>query len=324
LDITLLKVVFILLSLLASTNCDDFVLDATTNVTLIGTAGMFTNPVRSGQSVAIRTNEGNVYFVDAGRDVVDKSLKANIKTNEFKVIFITHLHSDHTVGLTDFILTSASESQRNFVLKVYGPIGIQKMIDHILKGWEEDIYQRTHLEDQPISYEVEVHENPEDGGEVYSDASIKVTAVRTVHTNWKYAYGYLFEPTTGGKIMVSGDTVFNKNIRKASKKVDILVHEVFSLTGATAHNTPTHDEVELMEGLHTSGIELGKLANKAKPNLVVLTHVALLGQTPAVLLGEIAQNFDGPVYQGADTDMYSLKNGKTTLYTITGSVVELN
>ena len=55
---------------------------------------------------------------------------------------------------------------------------------------------------------------------------------------------------------------------------------------------------------HTSGADLGKLANKAKPKLLVLTHQLFAGHDHEPLLREVKQYYDGPVVSGQDLDVY--------------------
>ena len=79
------------------------------------------------------------YLVDLGAGVVrrakaavvDRGIKALEPTN-LRVAFVTHLHSDHTVGYPDLILTPWVLGRR-VPLEVYGPSGIQAMTEHLLE-----------------------------------------------------------------------------------------------------------------------------------------------------------------------------------------------
>ena len=63
-------------------------------------------------------------------------------TGKPKRAVITHLHSDHTVGLPDVIFTSwVMERTKPFAL--YGPPGIERMVTSIAEAWTEDIQIRT-------------------------------------------------------------------------------------------------------------------------------------------------------------------------------------
>src|ERR1051326_4116098 len=107
-----------------------------TQLVVLGTGTPIINPDRSGPSVAVVVN-GSAYLVDFGPGVVrraaaaarDKHIDALIPKN-LKVVFATHLHSDHTVGLSDLYLTPAVEG-RPGALELYGPPGIADMARHI-------------------------------------------------------------------------------------------------------------------------------------------------------------------------------------------------
>src|SRR5215468_4109348 len=81
-----------------------------TQVVILGTGTPILDPDRSGPAVAVVVN-GAAYLVDFGPGVVrraaaaarDKKIDALMPAN-LKVAFATHLHSDHTAGLSDLYL----------------------------------------------------------------------------------------------------------------------------------------------------------------------------------------------------------------------------
>src|SRR6267154_1782485 len=115
----------------------------TTQIVMLGTGTPGPDPVRSGPATAIVVN-GTPYLVDFGPGVVRRAAAAEKKgvkglaVNNLKYAFVTHLHSDHTTGYPDLILTPWV-LERNEPLEVYGPAGIASMTDHILKAYQEDI-----------------------------------------------------------------------------------------------------------------------------------------------------------------------------------------
>ena len=118
-----------------------------TQVVLLGTGTPGPDPERSGPCTAIVVN-GTPYLVDIGTGVVrraaaarNKGIKALEPTN-LKIAFITHLHSDHTLGFADFMLTPWIMG-RHEPLEVYGPPGTAAMADYLLKAYEVDIKTRT-------------------------------------------------------------------------------------------------------------------------------------------------------------------------------------
>jgi len=104
-------------------------------------------------------------------------------------LLVTHLHSDHTLGYPDLIFTSWVMGRKKPLL-AYGPAGLQRMTDHLIAAYAEDIRIRTEgLEHQtPGGYRVDVHEiRP---GKVYDNEGVRVTAIPVLHGNWREAYGY--------------------------------------------------------------------------------------------------------------------------------------
>jgi ribonuclease Z len=80
-----------------------------------------------------------------------------------RIAFLTHLHSDHTAGYPDLILTPWSVG-RSEPLEVYGPTGLKHMTDHILEAYRDDIAIRRRdkhvlgVPKQADGYKVQAHE----------------------------------------------------------------------------------------------------------------------------------------------------------------------
>ena len=66
-------------------------------VILLGTGTPNPDIDRLGPSVAITVGE-NVYIIDFGTGVVRRAVEARIKVTKLTRAFLTHLHSDHTIG----------------------------------------------------------------------------------------------------------------------------------------------------------------------------------------------------------------------------------
>jgi len=85
-----------------------------TQVVMLGTGTPYADPERSGPATAIVVN-GTPYLVDCGPGVVRRIAQAHkngvegLTPQKVAVLFITHLHSDHTVGYPDVIFMPGSE-----------------------------------------------------------------------------------------------------------------------------------------------------------------------------------------------------------------------
>jgi ribonuclease BN (tRNA processing enzyme) len=88
---------------------------------------------------------------------------------------------------------------------------------------------------------------------------------------------------------------------RACDGCDILVHEVYSQAGFE-QRSPEWQRYH--SAFHTSAVQLGQLAARARPKLLVLTHTLLWGSTPDELVAEVKSGFDGNVVYGQDLDVY--------------------
>jgi ribonuclease Z len=229
---------------------------------------------------------------------------AKLPINGAEAVFITHLHSDHTLGYADVILTSWIK-RRTSPLAVYGPHGLRRMTRHLLAAYAEDIRIRTEgLEHESRGgYRVNVHEiRP---GVIYQHDGVRVTAILVPHGSWKEAYAYRID-TPDRSIVISGDTRPSEALVAVAGGVDVLVHEVYSSTHLAPENRPGGaDWPRYMREFHTSDVELGALAARIKPQLLILTHIVRMGATDEELLAGVrAGGFAGRVIVGKDLDRY--------------------
>lgn len=269
----------------------------------LGTGMPRPDPQRQGPSLAIVVN-GKAYIVDAGAGIVRQASAAYLRgiaplqPNKLDIAFLTHLHSDHTLGLPDLILTPWV-MHRTAPLRLYGPAGTRAMADNIERAYAEDIRVRVEgLEHQTTTgHRVIVHEI--EPGVVYRDANVKVIAFPVQHGSWKEAFGYRFD-ADGKSIVISGDTRPSDNVVEACGGCDVLLHEVYSGTPANA------EDAAYFSSFHTSAQQLGVIAARAHPKLLVVWHWVPLGNTSqADMIHEIRQAFDGPIVVADDLDVIS-------------------
>ena len=278
-----------------------------TQLILLGTGTPNADPERSGPSLAIVVGS-NSYIVDFGPGVVRRASALSkqwggkieaLNANNLKLAFLTHLHSDHTAGYADLILTPWVLG-RNIPLEVYGPKGLTQMTEDLLEAYRSDIsYRLDGLEPaNALGWQVNTHEITE--GVVFQDDLIEVTAFKINHGSWDNAFGYRFV-TPDKTIVISGDTRPSQNLIRYSEGADILVHEVYSQAG---FDKKTEVWKKYHASHHTSTFELGEIAKKTKPGLLVLHHILFWDATEEELLDEISQTYDGLVSVGSDMMIY--------------------
>jgi ribonuclease BN (tRNA processing enzyme) len=275
-----------------------------TQLVLLGTGTPNAEPDRSGASVAVVVN-GTPYLIDAGPGVVRKANEAfqngveGLAVKGLATVFLTHLHTDHTVGLPDLIFTPWV-LEREEPLRIIGPTGTTDMANHLTMAYQTDVRVRLEgLEPANPTGHRAVAEDV-DPGVVFEDANVKVTAFEVAHGGWSQAFGYRFE-TPDRTIVISGDTRPSDAIVDNCRSCDILVHEVYSQAGWERRN-PVWQRYHAAS--HTSGTDLGEIASRAQPRLLVLTHQLLWGAKPEELVAEVQRGFKGLIVYGKDLDVF--------------------
>jgi ribonuclease BN (tRNA processing enzyme) len=280
-----------------------------TQIVLLGTGNSDPSPDRSGPATAIVVN-GRAYVVDFGAGVVRRAAAAQergisaLDPVNIGHAFVTHLHSDHTVGYPDLIFTPWVGGRQR-PLEVYGPPGLEQMTQHVLAAWSEDIKVRTGPLERPLlnveSYRVKAREVAP--GAIYKDANVTVTAFNVRHGEWSArAYGYRFQ-TADRKIVISGDTSPSESVVQQCNGCDVLIHEVYTQAGY-ARAAPEWQR--LYREYHTSTRQLAELATRAQPGLLILHHQSYrLGESSEEeLLREMRAVYRGRFVSGHDLDVF--------------------
>ena len=274
---------------------------------MLGTGNPSADPDRSGPSVAIVVNN-TPYLVDCGPGVVRRASAAfrkgipGLAIQKLKTLFVTHLHSDHTLGYPDLIFSPWVLGRKDAV-EAYGPTGLKAMTDHLLAAYSEDIAVRTDgLEHgNRTGYKVNTHEIKP--GVVYKDENVTVKAFPVHHGSWKEAYGYRFE-TPDKVIVLSGDCAPSPSVIENCDGCDVLLHEVYTQLG---YDESKEDWRKYITNFHTSTKELAEIATKAKPKLLVLYHQMFFGgekDTEEVLLEEMRSGYSGKIVSAHDLEVY--------------------
>jgi ribonuclease BN (tRNA processing enzyme) len=274
-----------------------------TQIVLLGTGTPGPDPDRSGPATAIIVN-GTAYLVDFGPGIVrrasaaflDKGIKP-LEPIKLRVVFATHLHSDHTVGYPDLIFTPWTVGRR-VPLEVYGPKGLKAMTEHILEAYRVDIETRTNPDGNqrgfPEGHKVNAHEIT--AGVVYKDSNVTVTAFATKHA--MESYGYRFD-TPDRSIVISGDANPTQATIDACRGCDVLIHEAH--TPAWLATRPETFQ-RFAAKYHTTTPQLAELALKAKPRLLILYHYS--GLSTQELMNDMLAHYPGHFVIGRDLDVY--------------------
>ena len=223
-------------------------------------------PIRSEHGIVV---DDTPYLVDFGPGVVRRAAAAaengieGLAVNRLETAFVTHLHSDHTVGYPDLIFTPWVMGRSR--LRVYGPKGIAAMTEHVLAAWKTDIDIRTSGEGARQRVNVETHEI--EAGLVYQDAKVTVTAFAARHGDVPNAFGYTIK-TPDRTIVISGDTSPNPALVAACQRCDVLIHEAY----ASDVSAPMTNWVDTEHVTTPPRASWRRLRARVSRLLVVLSH----------------------------------------------------
>lgn len=271
---------------------------ASTQLVILGSGTPNPNPERGGSAYAVIV-DNTPYLVDFGPGAI-RSFAAlmpawgggmkEMDVTKIEHAFLTHIHSDHTTGLSDLLLTPWIMGREN-KLNLYGPKGLEKMAGSLLDAYADDIDYRMNGT-QPSNgtgYQFNFTELAD--GVVFQDRNLMVEAFKVNHGDFEDAYGFRF--TSKDKVIVfSGDTGPSKSLERYAKDADILVHEVYSNAGFLKK---TKDWQIYHRGHHTSTYEVGEIASRAKPKLLVLSHILFWGADEQDILEETRTTFSGNI-----------------------------
>ncbi|MFN8057984.1 MAG: MBL fold metallo-hydrolase [Vicinamibacterales bacterium] len=274
-------------------------------VTLLGTGNPRPVMNRFGPSILVEVGETRLLF-DVGRGAIQRLFQIGAAPffRPMTRVFLTHLHSDHVVGLPDVWLTGWLFG-RTAPLVVTGPAGTQAMVEGLRQAYAFDIKTRSIDESLPISGG-EIAGRDVAPGVVYDEQGIKVTAFYVDHGPVKPALGYRID-AAGRSIVLSGDTRETPALNEQARGVDLLVCEVVSPDVERRRNQLADEHaMERVLAHHIPPEAAGRLFADAKPRLAVYSHIVPSPTTADDLLPPTRTTYTGPLEVGYDLMMITV------------------
>ena len=230
-------------------------------VTLLGTGTPFPDTERFGSAILVEL-EGKKFLFDCGRGVVIRLTQRGVSPKDIDGLFLTHLHSDHVVGMPDLWL-SGWFLGRSKPLRIWGPQGTSGMAEHLAQAFAFDIHSRQTSPDPLPAKGVEIDAKEIAQGEIYDDGLTRVSAFLVDHGAVKPAFGYRVD-SAGHSLVISGDTKFCQNLVDFAKGADCLIHAAWSAD--SKNRTP------LSQRSIASAEDAGRVFAIVKPKLGVVYH----------------------------------------------------
>jgi ribonuclease BN (tRNA processing enzyme) len=300
----------------------DYSTSDVTKVVVIGSGTPAADPRHSGISTAVVVN-GQPYIFDCGPGFWRNSQVstpayggkiAALEPKNLTRLFLTHLHFDHTEGLSEFMLAPWIY-YREGPLQVYGPPGTEDVVRHLTEAYTKDIdLQMFGLEQlNATGYVIKAKEVLP--GEVYRDNNVRITAFQNHHGTWDYTYAYRVvtskpDGSVDRTIVLSGDTSLFDDMEKVYAGADILFHEAYSFDPKTnPYDAKAPVSVSYMNAFHTSTEQLAGVLKKVNPKITVLYHYVTFTPWNATDqergVKEIKQyGYNGVVIQSQDADIF--------------------
>ena len=280
-------------------------------VTLLGTGAPDPSPERFSACTLIEAGAHKI-LIDAGRGATIRLSQLHIPLGSIEVVFLTHYHSDHTIGIPDLWLTGwlpPPFGHRKSPFHVIGPTGAVELMSNLERAYAADI--KIRMADQKLTREgldPKVEEFTKDGL-VYDSDGLRVTAFEVNHGDEvKPAFGYRID-YAGHSAVISGDTRFNENVVKYGTGTDLLVHEVFAVKPELMKNKA----IQTIAAHHVTPQEAGTVFSKAHPKLAAFTHLSLIGTptipsvTPDEIAAQTRETYNGPLVVGEDLMAFELE-----------------
>ena len=265
-------------------------------VTLLGTGNPRPVMSRFGPSTLVEAGDQKLLF-DCGRGTTQRLYQVGIPFSDANALFLTHLHSDHTVGIPDLWLTGWIMG-RTVPLRIWGPAGTRKLVARIQQAWAFDVHTRRDVDEMLPAAGASIEAREIRQGVVYEKNGVKVMAFMVDHGPVKPAFGYRVD-YHGHLVTLSGDTRSSDNLIRFATGTDVLIHEVLDPEAyAKLRNAMNDSERAKVIAHHTLPDQAGTIFSRVKPKLAVYSHI--VPPDVPTLVEQTRKTYTGPLEVGED------------------------
>ena len=242
------------------------------DVTILGAGTAVPTARRSTAGVLVRVGETPLLF-DLGPGTLARLAEAGVSYRDLEYVFLTHLHSDHTLDLVTFLQVNESTPgwTRARPVHLTGCRGTQRFYEQLMSAYSGCA---------PRSYALDIREL---GAERVEFGAWSIETALTRHTGASLAYRIVAE---GRAVVYTGDTVESDELKRLARGADVLICECAFPRG---WSTPDHMTADAV----------GRVACAANARRVVLTHLYPPAQAVDIA-AQVRQEYDGEIIVAVD------------------------
>jgi ribonuclease Z len=275
----------------------------TLKVILLGTGGPRPDMNQFGPSTLVEAGGRNFLF-DCGRGATLHLSQLHISPAQIDGLFVTHLHSDHIVGISDLYLTGWVMGRKK-PFQVWGPAGTQRMMEHLKEAYQFDIQIRQKIDLlSPEGVAIEAKDVSQ--GIVYEMGGVKVTAFLVHHGDVRPALGYRVD-YAHHSVTISGDTGYSENLVRFAHGTDVLIINVVDPQALRKIPFLKPDQLKRIIPIHTTPEQAGQIFTRARVKLGVYTHFVPY-PTPG-LIAQTRKTYAGRLVVGKDLTEIDISDG---------------
>ena len=291
-----------------------------------GTGGPLAEAGRAGpQTVVIAGDE--VLVFDAGPGSTRQFTLSGISVGSVDALFLTHFHSDHIGDVGELMLQRWTSEGAAVPLPVYGPPGIDTVIEGFKHAYTLDKgYRVAHHGEEAMpssGFGAEVHafnlgSDLMSSETVYQNGDVEVIAFNVDHMPVFPAVGYRVNYKERS-LVITGDTVYTESLVHHSMKADLLISEALNheysqmiSDASTEKDNNLSIVAKDIKTYHIRPDEVGIVARDADVSYLLVTHI--LPPIPAKILKngflrDTKEIYKGDVYLANDGTMIKMPVG---------------
>ncbi len=252
-------------------------------VTFLGTSAALSSADRANVAFLVTHGETRI-LAECGPHIVAQLSRAGITASQLHILFVSHIHGDHTLGFPMLMLErflARCQSRLRVVCHEQLPDAFEtitrtvypEMSDYLRDTCTFVPLSSTSSSSLPLGEEIHLSTIP-------ASHSVPTLAVRL--------------DIDGRSIVYSGDTEYNPELAEFASKADLLIHDA-NESSTLEPGKPAFN--------HTAALDAGRVARAADVGILALVHIqrSFRGQEE-VLKREAGSAFGGKIVIPDDFD----------------------